>query len=182
MKKEQWRPIPGHENTYSVSSFGRLRRDGAGGGAKIGRILSPRFDGPNKSGYSRADLYKNGIPNRVLIHRLVASVFLGPAPSPKHEVAHNDGNPSNNLLVNLRWATPSENQLDRRTHETDNRGVRNGRSKISLKDVPVIRSMLWAGITQQKIAAAYGLSQQQVSSIKRRKVWGWLRTPKQKAR
>lgn len=38
------------------------------------------------------------------ISRLVLEAFVGPAPSSKHQCAHNDGNPDNNHWSNLRWA------------------------------------------------------------------------------
>ena len=52
------------------------------------------------------------------IHRLVALAFLGPAPEGKPEVAHGDGNPANNRLENLRWASSKENTADCVRHGT----------------------------------------------------------------
>lgn len=61
---------------------------------------------------------KPGTYKRFYVHRLVAEHFIGSAPTDKHEVAHWDGDPTNNHFSNLRWATRSENHHDRRRHET----------------------------------------------------------------
>nr|WP_232111245.1 HNH endonuclease signature motif containing protein [Nocardia wallacei] len=44
-------------------------------------------------------------------HSLVAEAFIGPRPEGL-QVCHNDGDPTNNMLANLRYDTPSENQTD----------------------------------------------------------------------
>merc|ERR1712216_704505 len=43
------------------------------------------------------------------VHRAMLRTFLGPPPSPQHEVNHKDGNRGNNSLVNLEYVTHSEN-------------------------------------------------------------------------
>lgn len=58
---------------------------------------------------------------RYAVHRLVAIAFISDPPSPVHQAAHGDGVPGHNAAANLRWATPSENQSDRRTHGTAER-------------------------------------------------------------
>jgi hypothetical protein len=46
------------------------------------------------------------------INRLVALYFI-PNPENKPYVDHIDGNPDNNCVTNLRWATPTENQANK---------------------------------------------------------------------
>ena len=52
-------------------------------------------------------LYKNGVPKKFLVHRLVAQAFL--SKSKKPQVNHIDGNKQNNYYKNLEWATSQEN-------------------------------------------------------------------------
>ena len=46
---------------------------------------------------------------RDYVHRLVAEHFIGPCPEPGMVVNHIDGDPFNNYVSNLEWATVSEN-------------------------------------------------------------------------
>ena len=51
-----------------------------------------------------------------LVHRLVATAFLGPPPTELHTVDHVDRDPSNNAVSNLRWASRSEQTLNQGKH------------------------------------------------------------------
>jgi hypothetical protein len=106
---ERWRPVPGYEGWYEVSDLGRVRS-----GAR-NRALKPYTV---KSGHQRVTLSKQNVRRSAHIHRLVLTAFLGPAPTGM-EVCHNDGDPANNLLSNLRWDTKKGNAQDRRRHGND---------------------------------------------------------------
>ena len=103
MTEEIWKNIIEYE-TYSVSLFGNVRNN------TTNRILKPR---KTKIGYLLVCLYKNKIRKTFSIHRLVALAFI-PNPENKFCVDHIDNNPSNNNLTNLRWATLTENQMNRK--------------------------------------------------------------------
>ena len=90
--------IEGFEN-YSVSDFGNVRNN------RTGRILKPRFD---SHGYYRINLYQQKIMQVVKIHQLAAKAFLQNLEN-KRNVDHIDNNKTNNNLINLRWATSTEN-------------------------------------------------------------------------
>ncbi len=94
----------------AISSKGRVKK------------LTPNYNiyavWIDRDGYVHVTLPIDGKQRRRSVHRLVALAFLGAPPSERHQVAHNDGNPSNNMLANLRWATPAENQRDRLLHGT----------------------------------------------------------------
>lgn len=47
-------------------------------------------------------------------HRIVALAFLGQPPDSTYTVDHIDGDPTNNLLSNLRWATKAEQSTNRK--------------------------------------------------------------------
>lgn len=119
---ETWRPIPGWEGAYDASDQGRIRsldrtilhRTGAKHRIR-GRILKPAT---TADGY-RDVILGGGKHGRVHILVLQAHVGLAPAGM---EVCHNDGNPANNTLPNLRWDTRSENHRDKRRHGTDPKG------------------------------------------------------------
>lgn len=119
MRAEEWRPVPGWEALYEVSGAGRVRslpRTVAGGNGshavRGGRILQPV---PDPDGYAFVSL-SNGTAKRASVHSLVAAAFLGPRPTPEHEVRHLDGDPANSTLTNLAYGTGAENWEDRRRH------------------------------------------------------------------
>jgi hypothetical protein len=63
-----------------------------------------------KNGYQSTILYNNNNCKRLYIHRLVALHYID-NPFNKKEVNHIDGNKKNNNVLNLEWATKSENNL-----------------------------------------------------------------------
>ena len=102
---EVWREIPGYDGDYFASDKGRIlslcRNEP--------RILKPFIcsnDG-NRTGYYYVEI--RGQKQRV--HRLVALAFLE-NPEDKPIVHHIDGNPLNNTLKNLAYATYAENAQD----------------------------------------------------------------------
>lgn len=65
---------------------------------------------PDKDGYPRAVLSKDGRKKTFKTHRLVALVFLGlPEDRDKFLINHKDENKANNNVSNLEWCTVSEN-------------------------------------------------------------------------
>ena len=165
LETEEWRAIDGWP--YEASSFGRIRRIGAS---------SPLATFINKiHKYPYVSLHDG--PRRITrrVHQLVCFAFHGPPPSPKHEVAHWDGNALNNRPSNLRWATHQENKHDDdiRLGATP-RGSRNGQATLTETDVKNIRALLDTGLSQENIGRLFGVSQTTVWQIKSGKKWGWL--------
>lgn len=70
-----------------------------------GRVLKQHFY-PN--GYMYVKFSVNGKRVYLLVHRIVASVFI-PNPDNLPEVNHKDNNPKNNSVDNLEWCTHQEN-------------------------------------------------------------------------
>jgi hypothetical protein len=82
-------------------------------GKSIGNhFLKPR----DLHGYKRISLIndKTGVKKLIMVHRLIATVYI-PNPENKEMVDHINGDRSDNRLVNLRWATRSENALNTHT-------------------------------------------------------------------
>ena len=112
--REIWRSMDGYAN-YEVSCFGRVRN------AATERILKLQC----KREYRRVALHKDDKPKQFFVHRLVAREFLD-NPQGKSFIDHVDGNKSNNIVENLRWATSSENnrnRMKRQDTSSDFKGV-----------------------------------------------------------
>ncbi len=107
---EEWKDIIGYE-TYSISSYGRVRRDC--------KILSPIT---TPAGYKRIPLSKDGISKGYFVHRLVAIAFI-PNPENKLTVNHKNHIRDDNNLTNLEWATSQEQALHSR-HALGKSGLR----------------------------------------------------------
>lgn len=120
---EEWRPVPDWEGIYEVSNLGRVRSMARVVIGRDGRkmryrttLLTPSID---KAGYPRINLYRNKSVRRYGVHRLVLSTFVGPCPEGM-EALHNDGDPGNSRLDNLRYGSSSENTLDTVLHGNHN--------------------------------------------------------------
>lgn len=92
-----WKPIKGYEEIYEVSSAGQVRN------VVTGRTIKPKIE---KNGYVRVHLSKNGTAKSVLLHRVVATAFLG-NPNRFLTVNHKDENKQNNSAHNLEWCDMS---------------------------------------------------------------------------
>lgn len=118
----EWRPISGYEGYYEVSNKGVIRsldRDiehaVSGTIRRRGRIIRLK---PHKDGYQVVTLHKEGRRKNRMVHQLVLEAFVGPCPSGQ-QTCHNNGDPSDNRVENLRWDTQKENMADKRRHGTD---------------------------------------------------------------
>ena len=119
---EQWKPVNGYEGIYEVSSHGRVRSLDRTVTYSDGRVR--RFKGKvlratlNPDGYPFVNLCTQGKKEKRYVHSLVTESFIGARPEGM-EVCHNDGNPANNHLDNLRYDTHSDNMLDSVRHGTN---------------------------------------------------------------
>lgn len=92
--------VKGYENY-------QILEDGTVIGAR-GRPLKPDT---NSTGHLRVSLCKNGIVERVFVHRLVAEHYCIKGDG-HTSVNHKDGNRQNNHKDNLEWCTNSYNVSD----------------------------------------------------------------------
>ena len=164
---EEWRATVGIDG-YQVSDFGRVRRIKQEGGAKAGYVLKHQFD---TQGYPMVHLWVSGVRYARKVHRLVAEAFLGPKPSPKHGVAHWDGNPLNPRLSNLRWATHKENHHDRYRHGNLPIGSKANMARLKERDIPEIRKLRERGLTLLEIAKLFQVHRETIGHIIRGNTW-----------
>lgn len=172
---EEFRPVVGFEDMYQVSSLGRVRglpRVSSYGRRVQGRVLKAKA--ANQYGHLGVTLSSQGRPHYRTIHRLVLFAFVGPPP-PKHIAAHNNGDPTDNRLSNLRWATYMENKSDMFRHGTVIRGSEIAKSVLTESDVLAIRLRLESGEMACSLASEYCVSETTLSEIKNRKTWRWIK-------
>lgn len=93
----EWRPMPGHEKNYEISSKGDARRKGSR------NLLAKKVE---RNGYVRVRVSDNGIAKDELVHRLVAIAFIE-NPNGYKTVNHIDENKQNNRVCNLEWCDMS---------------------------------------------------------------------------
>lgn len=126
---EEWRPVVGFEGYYEVSNHGRVRtvehyaRKGHGG---TRRLVKSRIRKAFPAYGGHLGLILSRGPERIRgrVHVMVALAFLGPRPEGL-DVCHNNGNPTDNRVENLRYDTKSSNMYDKQKHGTDHYACRN---------------------------------------------------------
>ena len=169
---EHWKPVVGWEDSYSISSLGRVRRDTAfrtstGNGIKTNRIGKMVGGEVSQYGYRRITLKANGQKGRYWAHRLVATAFIGPAPTPRHVVNHRNGDKLDNRPDNLEWVTRAEN--DRHAKDVLDcirKGDNHPRCVLSDADCKrIYREVKAAKWSMDTIAAKYGTDRGTVGRI-----------------
>ena len=111
----EWRPVPGYEGYYEVSIDGRVRgldrMRGYKGKAPRHCKAREMKRHQTKAGYYCYTLSKDGITKIVLLHRIIAEVFVGrPKDHPERDcVNHINGIKTDNRPENLEWVTKAEN-------------------------------------------------------------------------
>ena len=179
LQLERWKPVVGYEGMYEVSDRGQVRGLDRvvwhkGGRSSEGQTLSirgtvkrPWLGGP----YPIIRLCRSGKKFTVPIHRLVAEAFLGPPPTPAHEVCHRNGINDDSRVDNLYWGTRKENVADTVRHGRHREGVLKA-AKLKPEDIVGIRR-LWNGtsMTAHAIAKQFGVSTGTISMAARGVTW-----------
>ena len=117
---EVWKAIPGWEGLYEASTHGRVRsldrftiRSNGRPYRRKGRILKT-WAVPH-SGHHYVALHANAKGTKYRVHRLILKTFVGEPPAGT-EACHNNGNPADNRIENLRWDTKAANAQDTIKH------------------------------------------------------------------
>ena len=176
-----FRPVPGFEGLYEVSSLGRVR--------SVDRLVERRnrwktpykafYPGielkqkPDKYGYSTVCIFHNGQRKYVGVHRLVASAFI-PNPKGLPQVNHKNCNKRDNSATNLEWATPLENVHHAIEHHLQRyaKGERMPQSRLTERKVKRIKKLLSKGtMTQAAIAREFQVSNNAINHISKGHTW-----------
>jgi hypothetical protein len=169
-----WYFIPNTDDAYCVgcdgSVWSRYVNVGGGkwiiGGTDNWRKLTPILRSDGRVQYT---LYFDGGVKVVLGHQLVASLFLGPCPFGM-ECCHEDGNPGNNDVCNLRWDIHRNNEKDKFKHGTDYRGERNPMAVLTQNLADQVRVDYSTGkYTQRDLAKKHGVCFATIHNIVRYK-------------
>lgn len=177
MDQEIWLPIPGYEKRYLVSNLGRVKslpRKARGRSSCVrmlqGKLKKPCVGTNTKYPYPVVGLWKKNVGHVFPIHRLVLAAFIGPCPLGM-EACHNDGDPLNCQLSNLRWDTRSANQMDRVEHGTSSRGENHSLAKLTKEAVLEIRNSNDGSL---ELSKKFGVTRDHINVIKRKASWSYL--------
>ena len=108
------------------------------------------------------------------VHQLILETFIGSMPN-NMECCHNDGNPINNKLSNLRWDTPKSNASDRTKHGRTIRGEKFWNTVLNEYQVRIIKQLLIFKILPPKeIAEIFKVSRSCIYHISNQNSWVFL--------
>jgi len=168
---DHFRTIEGFPG-YRVSRDGEVRSCWSRG---FRRTLTDTWQAlkPIRRGrYLTVNLSDGGRKVARFVHRLVLEAFVGPRPEGM-VCCHDDGDPANNRVENLRWDTYQSNSNDMLRHGTRLIGSA-ARSKLDEGEVAAIRRSRSEGVSFAELASTYGVSHQNVQAIVYRRSWRHL--------
>ena len=169
---EIWKPIEDYEDSYKISSFGRVKsldrkivygEDNGQYHTKKSQILKPTLSG----GYETVSLSGKTFT----VHSLVAKHFVE-AYQEGFVVNHIDYNKTNNFYKNLEWITQEDNIKHNKTTLRGNFGERQKDAKLTDEKVVAIKKLLKDGtFSQKQISDLFEVSPTTISNIKKGKKW-----------
>lgn len=164
---EEWKPIEGYDGRYEISNYGRVKSLDSRHPKHHSKIMKP-WEGNKK--YLYIDLRGDNKRKTYAIHRLVLDAFIEKNPGGK-QCAHWDGNPQNNHVSNLRWATAKENIEDRKRHGRTANGVNQGSAKLDEKCVKTIKKLNGIGLSKYEVGHLACVSYSTIERIWKGEAW-----------
>lgn len=161
MEQIRWEDLPG--TPYRVSENGDVMR-----GEKTLKWTV------GSGGYAQVSLSLGGREVKARVHRLVATLFIGPPPSEKHQANHKDWNKLNNRVENLEWATPKENTQHALTRPGAKEAHFSKFRKLTPDQVRAARSQAIAGESYASIARGMGVQPATIGKAVRGAMWSWV--------
>ncbi len=124
-------------------------------------------------------LRKNNKTHEFRIHRLVLNAFKGKCPKGK-EGCHNDGNPLNNHIENLRWDTHTSNMHDcfihgKKINPPIHYGENHPKAKFTNEQIKEIRNTIFLRGTIKELAKKYNVCPITISRIKDNVAWNHIK-------
>lgn len=164
------RSIKGYPDYYRVTADGFVwTRRVRGHATKTTDKWTKLSPGAIATGHSFVVLRSGPKAKTIPVHCLVLEYFLCPCPEGM-ECCHNDNNPRNNKLSNLRWDTHKANMADKIRHGTSQHGERSGNAKLTNNDVLEIRRIAHLH-KQEDLAKMFGVCEATISHILTRRNW-----------
>lgn len=171
-RNEYWKYIPGFEDRYMISCFGRIKCLEYMRWNGMGYQTIPEFIKKfhlSDDGYPvfRCNI-KDGRKSTKKIHRIVCELFI-PLPDKKGklQVNHIDGIKLNNSMWNLEWVTHSENIKHAYKMGLMNiHGDKHPNKKVTRIQVEEIRKRILNGEDNRSIASDYPITHSMVSKIR----------------
>ena len=175
---EQWLPVVGYEDSYSVSNFGRVRSE-----ARVIQCVN-RSDfrlkqhvmtpASGKSMYLSVRLVSDAVATTRYVHHLVLEAFVGPKPSPGMDACHGDNNRKNNRADNLRWDSRSGNHADKKIHGTGTAGERHPMAKLTEAAVLQMRARRALGASITTLANEFGVTRMTAHRASTGRTWSHI--------
>lgn len=193
MNEEIWKPIE-EFLTYEVSNFGNVRsmpkkhiRKNAYRPYKtveinLKKIIMLKFYVRKKNNNPTCvtvNLRKNNKTKVCRVHRLVLTAFIR-KPEKNEEGCHNDGNPLNNNLTNLRWDTHHNNCLDMVKHGTKSLppikyGEKHHKTTLNENDIIQIRNQSYYHGLFVDLSKKYNVNAMTISRIYKNLSWKYFK-------
>ena len=159
--------INGMKTKYIIFEDGRVLN------TKTNKYLKPSI---NNAGRRCILLYHDGRGYGKTVARWLALAFI-PTPNNddpcNYEADHIDGDYTNDVLSNIQWLTPEENNLKRNTVDgKSNKGINNGMAKIH--DERIVRKIIRdiaKGLSTSNISKKYNVPKPTITSIRTGYAW-----------